>query len=94
MKKKLFKFLIMIILIIIIFYICIESIKSSKPKSDISTIYGIEGIKNIPFKFQIEYKIFKELFILNGNIGTKPVSIQDKSLIHLVLETIKHTCQK
>jgi hypothetical protein len=59
-----------------------------------STIYGIEGIKNIPFKFQIEYKIFKEIFILNGNIGSKSVSIQDKSLIHLVLETIKHTtCQ-
>lgn len=60
----------------------------------ISTIYGIEGIKNIPFKFQIEYKIFKEIFILNGNVGSKSVSIQDKSLIHLVLETIKHTCQK
>lgn len=54
MKKKLFKFLIMIILIIIIFYICIESIKNSKPKSDISTIYGIHEMFNTNY-FQNVY---------------------------------------
>lgn len=71
----------------------------SKPKmKDMGTavidpIYGLEEHTKIPFKLRLEFKVFKEIFKLEGMIGSTKISLQDKSLITIILETIKHTSQ-